>query len=255
VGVAVVNVSAIIVTRGNIDVDLMVHEIESTIPDDWEILIWDNGRGILEKHMRPGRLVADWRSDLPDLAVYGRYAAIEHADGDLIYVQDDDCVVEEPEKLVSAWRDSRSKCSEEPFDARLLWHASSEEIARTGRGDHVVCNMPQPFRHDFYRDHALVGFGAVFHRDAPQRAFDRYARAVANRAAIAPSVPVGLDLSKPAVLRTCDVVFTALTPRILVDVPYRNLPWATDPDRMYHQPQHTDERRRMLELALKVRDA
>jgi hypothetical protein len=55
--------------------------------------------------------------------------------------------------------------------------------------------------------------------------------------------------------QTCDVVFTALTPRALVDVPYENLPWAEDPDRMYRQPGHQAERGKMLELAFRARDA
>lgn len=54
--------------------------------------------------------------------------------------------------------------------------------------------------------------------------------------------------------RTCDIVFTALTPRVLVDVPYVNLPWASDSNRMWKQAQHIEERQRMLELTLKVRD-
>jgi hypothetical protein len=55
--------------------------------------------------------------------------------------------------------------------------------------------------------------------------------------------------------RTCDIVFTALTPRVLVDVPYEDLPWASAENRMWKQPTHREERGRMLELVRQVRDA
>ncbi len=55
-------------------------------------------------------------------------------------------------------------------------------------------------------------------------------------------------------LRTCDIVFTALTPHAIVDVPYKNLWWAEDESRMYRHPEHFAERKRMLEFALQVRD-
>ena len=52
--------------------------------------------------------------------------------------------------------------------------------------------------------------------------------------------------------RTADVIFTALTPRLLVDMPYTNLPWAESPNRMYKSPDHFGERKGVLELALKA---
>ena len=54
--------------------------------------------------------------------------------------------------------------------------------------------------------------------------------------------------------RTCDVVFTALTERKLVDEPVQMLDYAYGEDRMYRQEGFHEERKQMLELALAVRD-
>jgi hypothetical protein len=101
--------------------------------------------------------------------------------------------------------------------------------------------MPPEFRHDFYTDHALVGFGAVFHRDAPARAFEKFY-------AVSPPGTEGKNGEWGLIRDTCDIVFTALTPRVLVDVPVENLPWAYHWDRMYRQPELLAERVRMLDL-------
>jgi len=189
------NVAAIIVTRGDQDLTPIV----ASLPEEWPVVIWDNS---VEK----------------DLAVYGRYAAIARTDAELIYTQDDDCIVSEPQVLVEAWLD-------------------------TATDEYVICNMPSEFRHDFYAEHALVGFGACFHRDAPERAFARFSLSDGGY----PLTQNDLGFYH----RTCDIVFTALTPRVLVDVPHENLPWAYHYDRMYRQPELLAERVRMLDL---VRD-
>ena len=205
------NVTAIIVTRGDHDLS----DILDSLPTEWERIVWDNGfHGY--PHADIYKDGNDWRPDGPpgevrDLSVYGRYAAIEYAKGDLIYVQDDDVLVRDPQAIVRGWNRYESM-------------------------DHVVCNMPQEFRHSFYEDHALVGFGACFHRDAPRRAFER--------------MPWPEHF-----VRTCDIVFTSLTPRVLVDVPKRNLPWANDDNRMWMQPKHQAERSRMLDLCKEARYA
>ena len=53
--------------------------------------------------------------------------------------------------------------------------------------------------------------------------------------------------------RTCDIVVTALTPRILVDIPKENLPYAEDENRMYRQPEHQADRAWMLDQVMKVK--
>lgn len=151
-----------------------------------------------------------------DLSVFGRYAAVERAaatGAELVYVQDDDCLLDlgAVVQLIDLW---------EP--------------------GHLVANMPQPFRHDFYDGHCLVGFGAVFEPALAEQAFARFYDELADEAQ---SIGGG-----DWFLRTCDIVFTSLVPRILADVPYRNLEHATGPARMYRQPQHVGERKRMLEL-------
>lgn len=226
-----VNVSAIIVTRGDVD----LAPILDSLPADWERVVWDNGAGHVTVD---GAIVVSLDRAWPgDVGVYGRYAAIEAAEGELIYVQDDDVVVSDPEAIETAWVAMRN----------------TNEVGALPRHrdplGFVVCNMPPEFRHDFYAEHALVGFGAAFHRDAPARAFQRFELAGSTWRDGASADR--LDMFH----RTCDVVFTALTPRILVDVPKINLPYAEADYRMYRQPGHQAERSRMLELAMKVKEA
>lgn len=180
-----------IVTRGNVN----LNPILESLPFD-DVVIYDNAtRG--------------W-----DLSVYGRYAGIDDALRNVIYVQDDDCVLE-PEAFV--------------------------QLLDAYEPGHLVCNMPERFL-AHYSDSALVGFGAIFNYLLPRKAFDRFFAGDAHK------------VSDADFFRTCDVVFTALTPRVLVDAPYRNLPWAEGADRMYRTEGHVEERTRMLELARAVRD-
>lgn len=210
------SVTAIVVTRGDVPLD----RIWASLPADWQKITWDNGRGVMTTQA-DGITASMYVSDV---GVYGRYAAVEHALHDVIYVQDDDVIVSDPQAITAAW----SAQPVEAFEAGYRWHA--------------VCNMPQEFRHDFYREHALVGFGAAFHRVAPKRAFDRMAWRI------------GMDVGDQEWFnRTCDVVFTALTPHIFVDIPKTNLPWAEAPNRMYRNPSHVGERKAMLEAALACR--
>ena len=224
------SVSVVIVTRGNVDLDPI---IETDWPEPChEIIVWNNG--VRE-----------------DLSVYGRYAAIEECHGDVILVQDDDVILplESKRAIIDQWYESEAIIASEHGDPRDL----------------VVCNMPAAFRHEFYEHHGLVGFGAAFHRDAPGRAFSRYWASTAQRrdAIMAGHVPSPLmrqameQAEDPAMWpaefhRTCDIVFTGLTPRVLVDVAYTNREFASDPDRMWRQPTHQAERQRMLDLVLQV---
>lgn len=205
-------VNAIVVTRGDVDLSPIFDSFSDYGFKQGEVLVWNN-------------------SIMKDLSVYGRYAAIERSSAEIIYVQDDDVVL--PPESIEAILD--------------MWMAANQEVGSAVWGSDqqtsVVCNMPQEFRHDFYKDHALVGFGAAFHRDAPKRAFadfDSHYPPWTNQTSF--------------FHRTCDIVFTGLTHRILVDVPKENLPWAEAPDRMWMQPEHQAERARMLELVKEVRD-
>lgn len=215
---ALVNVSVVIPTRGDVD----MKPILRALPDEWEVIVYDNGRGSVFKKMPSTAILAriiTGKGELPDLVVYARYAAIEYAENDLIFTQDDDCVVSDPQAIVEAWDAS--------------YRQNPDRIAATA---HVVCNMPANFRaRHFYDHHSLVGFGACFHRDAPQRAFDRF------------------TFSHPwhstegeHFRRTCDMVFTYLTPRVLVDVEYVDMPWASAENRMWKQPWHQEVRNETL---------
>ncbi len=222
------NVSAIVVTRGDVS---MVPVMES-LPMEWERMVWNNDGGLyywdeFQANFKKGEFAPQVRHDT-DLGVYGRYAAIEYASHDLIYVQDDDCIVSDPQAIVDEW-----KARAAGFAAMSIWP----------NNDHVVCNMPERFRgQGLYAtgEHALVGFGAAFHRDAPDIAFrDFYEMS-------------SFEGDWPFFHRTCDIVFTALTPRVLVDIPYEDLPHAHAPNRMFKQKEHVAERQRMLELVRQV---
>lgn len=196
------------------------------------------GKVALLDNRRPGSLwlgeiaprngeyrVRSYETDLPDFAVYGRYIAAARASSQVIYTQDDDCVL--PPESIQALLDG--------YERR--W---------------VTANMPPEFRHNFYTDHFLVGFGAVFHQDLlrklatfdeaygyPTREFYRHKRD--------PS-PAALRFA-----RTADVVFTGLNRGKLLNVPYKNLPWATGDDRMYRQADHVDERQETREMVAAIR--
>lgn len=287
------NVSAIIVTRGNVDLDPIIE----TIPEEWETLVWTNGQGI-ERRSPPGWKVRTRgedgsimtyvlpqgstyvgggtldletrRATFPDVSVYGRYAAIEFATGDVIYVQDDDVIVSSPQVIVDTWRLTRDCPEHGPMVPTIAagyhgWtcpHHDPQPFIR----DEIVCNMPLEFRHDFYTDHALVGFGAAFHRDTPRAAFERFA--TVSWEVTPPDEEEDIHYvweygdrvnSHPDdrgwFNRTCDIVLTGLSPCVLVDVPKTNLDYATADDRMYRQPQHVAERARMRELVREIRDA
>lgn len=236
-----VNVAAVIVTRGDVDLE----PILDSLPREWEQVVWDNGVGMVTKYQASSTLAADvidggaMSGLFPDLAVYGRYAAIAHTDADLIFVQDDDCIL-----------------APESFDMLLAAYQPG----------HIVANMPDRFR-PHYPDSCLVGFGALFDRDLPYKAFERWwdacprsGRATNGRLwhqgpTDEPEWSYCPDCHGEHFHRTCDVVFTTLTPRILVDAPVEILDYAHAPNRMWKQPGHVEERARTLELARKVRDA
>jgi hypothetical protein len=226
-----VNVSACLVTRGDVD----MQPILESLPPEWETVIYDNGAGMATTFKRGIVDEMTIRQDLPDLAVYGRYAAIEHAHGDLIYVQDDDVIVSDPQAIVDEW-----------LHLRHNYPDGHPRFIGALKDDHAVLNMPPEFR-PHYPDSGLVGFGACFHRDAPARAFGRYFGTDEQGGMYARDMM--------AFNRRADNVFTTLAPRVLVDVPKTDLPYASDPSRMWKQPGHTAERDRMIELARKVRDA
>lgn len=247
------NVSVVIPTRGDVD----MQPVLDSFPPEWETVVYDNGAGRVEVitpgHSNGGRLTRA-KDLLPDLSVYARYAAIEYASYELCFTQDDDVIVSDPQAIVDAWFDGYgfpcNGCS--GFRSALC---NDCEGAARDRTDHVVCNMPQEFR-PHYPDSGLVGFGAAFHRDAPQRAFERFSwrSGVGNKTWVAgASGQLYPEIAR--FRRRADNVFTVLTPRVLVDVPKTDREMASDPNRMWKQPGHEGEKQRMIELARQVRDA
>jgi hypothetical protein len=185
-------ISACLVTRGNLDMTLILQSILTAGIDD--VRIWNNA---LEH----------------DEAVYGRYRAVEQARHQIIYSQDDDCVV--------------------PPGTILALIAAHEPGT-------ITANMPLAF-HPHYPDSCLLGFGSVFDRDAPERAFRRFEAYHRKRYQL-----------KDRRIRP-DVIFTALTPHRKVVMPFENLSAATAPDRMYMQRGHARERDRVLRMARRAR--
>lgn len=224
-------VTAIIVTRGDVDLTPILADLAPV--GFHEILVWDNS-GKLEI---PVDVPGPWRivKAAADIAVYGRYLAIEETASDVIYVQDDDCLC--------------------PAATLLEWYEPGK----------LVANMPESRWAD-YPDSCLVGWGAVFDRGLPFAAFEKIGfeqgsspyiedewTDFAHHTFDGPTV----KFPEPGPLRReCDVVFTTLTfPRKIVDLGFEHLPWAEDPERaMFLRPWRAAERDRMYELARKVRD-
>lgn len=231
------DVTAVIVTRGDVPLD----EIWDSFPEFGQVIVWTNGRGVRAEG--PGSFFA-WDAgtlDLetmqpvfPDLSVYGRYRAIENAQLPVVYVQDDDCIVPDIPGLLARYRPGE-----------------------------IVANMPES-RWPDYPDSCLVGWGAVFDRELPARAFERagfdprvspypdgdwerYTITVAGRSWTWPSAA--------AFRRDCDVVFTTLTPQEKVDLGFSHLPWAETPGRLFKEPGHKAARDAMLQAARAARDA
>lgn len=73
----------------------------------------------------------------------------------------------------------------------------------------------------------LTAWGAIFDRLSVEEAFARY-----------------LDVwpEDEFFYRTCDVIHTALTPWERIDLGHADFPWATAPNRMYHEIDHYEVR-------------
>jgi len=156
-----------------------------------------------------------------DFSVFGRYVAAcrEDKNEPLVYFQDDDCVTS-PAEIVKQWEPGK-----------------------------IVCNMPVALGHRANYENQLdklMGFGSACERSLIKETFERYWK----------YFPID-----QVCLREADRIFTGLNAaRIkLVDVPVRNLEWATAPDRLYRQAEHSAKtklaRLRVLEVLRREREA
>lgn len=186
------NVAAVIVTRGDVD----LAPITATFPPDWQVVVWDNEQRASQQ------------------AVLGRWLALEETDAELIYVQDDDCLVHTPAAVM-------------------------EKLVKLGDPGLMMCNMPQEFRQHYTED-ALVGFGAAMHRDLPRVALDWFLGEASSWA---------VELLP----RCCDIAVTGLNHLALCDVAVEHLPHAYLDGRMWKQPHHVGERARFRQEVLRVR--
>ena len=200
-------VTAIIPTRGDVDLDPVV----ATIPQEWQTLAYDNGAGQVHERNATGRAWTTIATGLGDCAVFARYLAAQFADNEIIYTQDDDVVVSDPAMIA---------------------------LAAASLNDSIICNMPREFRHDFYVDHALVGFGAAYPAALPMRTFEWFND--------------HWTLNEDTFGRTCDIIFTGLNQRLLTDVPVQSLPYASDDNRMWKQADHFGERMQVLEIVKRL---
>ena len=189
-----------------------------SLPSHWETIVWDNRLGVYVN----GKCV----QAVPlDLGPHGRFEGLQrYATNTLCYVQDDDVIVSDPQAIVDAWQENQ------------VYEGPRAFI------DHVVCNMPPVFR-PHYSDSAMLGFGGAFHRDAPERAFKRFF-----------DFQHCMSRDNPLFLRESCRIFTTLTPRVLVDVAKTDLPYASDPNRLWKQRDHLHFRERALAFAREVRD-
>jgi hypothetical protein len=117
------------------------------------------------------------------------------------------------------------------------------EICQHWEVGKIVCNMPQEHQANYVKEpDKLMGFGSVFSRSLIRPTFERYNK-------LFPVDPVNY--------REPGRIFTALNqPRLkVVDVPVKNLPWATGDDRLYKQTIHMEMARVARGRALAVLEA
>lgn len=174
-------------------------------------------RQALEPYIALDANIAIWDNSRQfDHQVLGRYYACDQAETSIVLVQDDDVVLA-PETIQAL------------LDQHEAWK--------------ITANMPARFRHDFYADHCLVGFGAIFERELFHRAFAEFWANIGERR---------IDDAAELFPRACDIVFTGLTPYSLIDEPYTDREFAAAPNRMWKQPDHVGERKWMLERVREV---
>ncbi len=188
--------------------DVDLTPILEQVPEGVEVVIWNNAE-------RTPELGIDYK-------VFGRYLAIHETDRPVIAFLDDDCYL-----TTGQWLDL--------FDAY-------EPGVVTGNMIYEDATWRKR-----YHDTTLLGWGAVFDRELPQDAFDRYARYYPVDLEFMTS-PGGAEVVFPMLSRTKTIVAGAT--------------WLGEPghevfgrsNRMSNQPDFLKTRLAWLERAREVRD-
>ncbi len=182
------DIAAVLVTRGDVDLAPILDNLPYP-----EVVVWDNSQ-------RPF-----------NAKVFGRYLAIWECDRDVIYIQDDDCVVHCHDELRAHYEPGR-----------------------------IVANMVTEHRRG---EPPMLGWGALFDADLPWRAFDRWLRRYPMDwqmtgypetifTALVPTIRLNIGTHEDAASKG-----------------HADLPWATDPSRSYRQRNHAGEFALVLERA------
>lgn len=116
-GIDAAQVSAVLVTRGNVD----LQPILDTLPYE-DIVIWDD-------------------RERGSKGVYGRYLAMPEAKNDLIYFQDDDLIFTEHDKLLAAYEPDQITCNM-PSPWYELAYYDRMRCCLVGAGSIVPRNLP-----------------------------------------------------------------------------------------------------------------
>jgi hypothetical protein len=148
------------------------------------------------------RVIWDNSKRSEDLKVYGHFAALAEVQTEYVYMQDDDAVCPAAALL-------------EHWDEGL-------------HGDKILLNEADD-------QTPWISWGAIFHRDLPAPAIQRYVDAYG----------MGDD-----VLLWCDMIFSTLTPWVNVDLGWKNLAWARADNRMCQVPTHYQEQQRVRKNCL-----
>lgn len=158
-----------------------------------------------------------------DFRVFGRYMGILETRKSYIYFQDDDCIVRNHEQLIEAWEPGK-----------------------------VVGNFRKDAaRERYFHDSTLLGWGSLFERELPFRAFFRYARYFP----IDEEFMFGLG---------AEFTWPILTPskKVIVEIAEGGaVEWLDEngavfarADRMSNQPGFYEEMERVMQRAREVRD-
>ncbi len=190
------DVTALIVTRGDVDVEPVV---SSLIFDD--VLVWNNSTG-------------------PDLGTYGIVAACMLARNQVVFSIDDDIIHSEANQVAILAQ----------YETGVITGCMWPEWSAGARAQGIPGG---------YDDLVFYGSGAVYDKNLPQKAAERYSR----------SFPMDAFFR---LWFSC--IFGVLTPSRQLDLRFEELPWASGPTRMADIPDGPAQKRDAIMRARGIRD-